>query len=107
MVHAMVRRGIEYPFKQSEFANKLGVKPRLIGQHHNDANKDQLWGKTKSIFSPNNSNCVDAIFEITFFIDTISKRYDVIISYGFVNIESIALDLLPHRKTLTIRAPLA
>jgi len=28
-------------------------------------------------------------------------------SYGFGNIESIALDLLPHRKTLTIRAPLA
>lgn len=46
MVHVMVRRGIEHPFKRSEFANKLGMKPRLIGQHHNDAKKDQLWRKT-------------------------------------------------------------
>ena len=42
-----------------------------------------------------------------FLIDTIAKRYDGIMGYGLGNIESIALDLLPHRKTLTIRGPLA
>ena len=34
-------------------------------------------------------------------------RYDGIMSYGLGNIDSIALDLLPRRETLTIRVPLA
>jgi hypothetical protein len=45
--------------------------------------------------------------EIAFLIDTLAQQHGVIMSYGLGISESIALDLLPHRKTLTIRAPLA
>ena len=63
--------------------------------------------KNKSISRPNNSNWLDAMSEIAFLMDTLAQQHGVIMSYGLGISESIALDLLPHRKTLTIRTSLA